>query len=165
MSSSSESAAGGQRPRARRSPTPEQLRAWRLFVETSEALKYVVETSLQEQSGVSSGDYAVMVALSDSPGGRMRSSQLARQINWERSRLSHHLGRMERRGLITRESVSGDSRGAEVMLSAEGARLYRVAFGPHMHTVHDAFASVLTAEQIAAIEDAMLALRAHHSLP
>ena len=33
----------------------------------------------------------------------MRSSELAAHIGWERSRLSHHLGRMERRDLIRRQ--------------------------------------------------------------
>lgn len=146
---------------ARRSPTADELRAWRAFIETSELLKGIVAARFQSSSSLSTGDYGVMVALSDQPGRRMRSTQLAAHIGWERSRLSHHLGRMERRGLVTREVSAGDSRGAEVVLTDEGADLYRRASAPHMHTIHDAFTSVLTAEQLRNVEDAMLTLQDH----
>jgi DNA-binding MarR family transcriptional regulator len=146
---------------ARRSPTADELRAWRAFIETSELLKGVVSTRLQANSSISTADYGVMVALSERPGRRMRSTQLADHIGWERSRLSHHLGRMERRGLVTREASADDSRGAEVILTDEGAQLYRRASAPHMHTIHDAFTAALTAEQLRNVEDAMLALQDH----
>lgn len=147
--------------RSRRSPTADELRAWRAFVETSEATKHAIATRLQTESGVTTGDYAVMVALSEAPDRRMRSSRLADQVAWERSRLSHHLGRMEKRGLIVRQAADGDSRGAEVVLTEEGARLYRRASAPHMHAIHDVFVEPLTAEQITVITEAMSALRAH----
>lgn len=146
---------------ARRSPTADELRAWRAFIETSELLKNVVSARLQSESSISTGDYAVMVALSEAPGRRMRSSQLAEHISWERSRLSHHLGRMEKRGLVTRGATVGDSRGAEVELTEAGTALYRSAFAPHMHTILEAFASALTSEQLRAVEDAMLTLQDH----
>jgi len=149
-----------QTPRARKSPTAKELRVWRSFIETSELVKSVVSGQLQERSGLSSGDYAVLLALVEHPDRRMRSSQLADHISWERSRLSHHLGRMERRGLVTREATATDSRGAEIVLTPNGADVFRTASAPHMHTIHDAFGAALTLEQLDAVEDAMLALRA-----
>jgi DNA-binding MarR family transcriptional regulator len=161
MSTADDSASIPAPGRARRSPTADELRAWRAFVETSEATKHAIATRLQSESGLSPGDYAVMVALSDAPDRRLRSSRLAERVSWERSRLSHHLGRMERRGLITRQPADGDSRGAEVVLTEEGAHLYRRASAPHMHAIHDTFVAPLTAEQVALIEEAMTVLRAH----
>lgn len=148
-------------PRGRRSPNASELRAWKSFIETSEAMKSVIAADLQAKSGVSTGDYAVMVALSEQPGHRLRSSQLADRISWERSRLSHHLGRMERRGLVSREAAATDSRGAEICLTDAGAQLYRKASAPHMHTIHDNFVAVLSAEQLHAVDDAMNTLREH----
>lgn len=145
----------------RRSPTADELRSWRLFVETSELVKSAVAARLQSESSLSSGDYAVMLALSEQPGRALRSSHLADHIGWERSRLSHHLGRMERRGLVVRRPSADDSRGAEVILTEEGAAVFRSASAPHMHTIRDVFASALTGEQLAAVEDAMLALQDH----
>ena len=139
----------------RRSPTAAELQTWRRFVETSSALNAAMSSKMQA-SGVSSGDYAVMLALSETT--TLRSSDLANTINWERSRLSHHLGRMEQRGLITRTECLTDNRGAEIALTPEGADLFRRASVPHMHAIQELFASRLTGEQLAALDEAMRAL-------
>jgi DNA-binding MarR family transcriptional regulator len=144
----------------RKSPTRDELRAWRTFTETTDLVKRRIEAELQ-QAGVSSGDYAVLLALFEQQGRRMRSSPLAARIGWERSRLSHHLGRMERRALITREQASDDSRGAWVVLSDEGAQTFRRVSSPHLHSVQQMFVSALSSEQLAALDDAMRALAAH----
>lgn len=154
------------RPSAgRKSPTRDELRAWRTFTETTDLVKRHIEAELQQASGVSSGDYGVLLALSEQPDHRLRSSPLAEQIGWERSRLSHHLGRMERRALIARERASDDSRGAWVVLTDEGARTFRRASSPHLHSVQRLFVSALTSEQLAALDDAMRALAAHLEEP
>ena len=145
----------------RKSPTRDELRAWRTFTETTDLVKRTIEAELQQASGVSSGDYAVLLALTEQPDHRMRSSPLAEHIGWERSRLSHHLGRMERRALIARERAADDSRGAWVALTVEGARVFRRASSPHLHSVQRLFVDALTAEQLAALDDAMRALVAH----
>ena len=145
----------------RRSPTAAQLQTWRRFVETSAALTAAMSSRMQS-SGVSTGDYAVMLALSEAPA--LRSSDLAATIRWERSRLSHHLGRMEQRGLVTRQECLTDNRGAEVTLTAAGASLFRQASAPHMHAIQELFASRLTAEQLTALDDVMRALETHDSL-
>jgi DNA-binding MarR family transcriptional regulator len=147
--------------RSRKSPTADQLRAWRAFIETSELVKNVIAARLQAESELSSGDYMVMLALFEHPNRCMRSSQLADHIGWERSRLSHHLGRMERRGLVTRETAVDDSRGAVVALTDLGARLFRKASPSHLHTIYDAFVAALTDEQLRAVEGAMLSIQAH----
>lgn len=147
--------------RVRSSPTSAELRAWRLFIETSEQVRNVVAGRLQEESALSTGDYGVLLALSESPERRLRSSQLADAIGWERSRLSHHLGRMERRDLVRRESVPGDSRGAEVVLTALGAQLFRAGSAPHLRAIQEIFVRALSPEQLAAVEDAMLSLSEH----
>jgi DNA-binding MarR family transcriptional regulator len=145
----------------RKSPTRDELQAWRSFTETTDLVKRTLEAELQRTSGTSSGDYAVLLALSEQPDHRMRSSPLAEQVGWERSRLSHHLGRMERRALISRERAGDDSRSAWVALTDEGARSFRRASSPHLHSVQRVFVSALTAEQLAALDDAMQALRSH----
>jgi hypothetical protein len=73
----------------------------------------------------------------------MRSSELAASIDWQRSRLSHHLSRMERRGLIRREDCATDNRGAEVLLTQDGAQLFRGATAPHMRAIKKRFADAL----------------------
>ncbi|MEU7825698.1 MarR family winged helix-turn-helix transcriptional regulator [Catellatospora sp. NPDC049111] len=147
--------------RARRLPTTEELRIWRDFIETAEVLRSALTARLQSESSLSSGDYAVLLALSEAEGHRMRSSELAAHIDWERSRLSHHLGRMERRDLIRREECAADSRGAEIVLTATGLRSFRQSTVPHLTAVRELFVDALSRDQIVAAGDLAATLRAH----
>jgi DNA-binding MarR family transcriptional regulator len=152
-------------PRRRRLPTRGELSTWRDFLETTELLRHELATRLQSDSALSSGDYTVLLALSEAEGHRMRSSGMAAHIGWERSRLSHHLGRMERRGLIRREECLTDSRGAEVVLEPAGAEAFRGATVPHLTAVRELFVDALTPEQLAAAGEIAAALRAHLTDP
>jgi DNA-binding MarR family transcriptional regulator len=146
-------------------PTVEELRVWRDFIETAEALRSKLTSRLQSESVLSPGDYAVLLALSEAEGHRLRSSELAAGIGWERSRLSHHLARMERRGLIRRENCATDSRGAEVVLTAEGADTFRRASIPHLRAVRELFIDALTPEQLIMAGEIAATLRAHLDAP
>lgn len=139
-----------------------ELAVWRSLLDTTAELRRLLSARMQE-SGCSPADYGVLLALHEADGGRLRSSELAAVIDWERSRLSHHLGRMERRGIIRREDSAADNRGAEVSLTDEGAAMFRRAGGPHLRAIKTHFADALTDEQLAALGDALQALRAHVS--
>jgi DNA-binding MarR family transcriptional regulator len=148
-------------PGGRRLPTRDQLRTWRDFLETTDVLRSALAARLQSDSGLSTGDYAVLLALSEAPRGRIRSSELAAGIGWERSRLSHHLGRMERRGLIRRERAPTDSRGAEIILEPGGSAAFRAATAPHLRAIRELFVDALTPDQLTAAGDIAAALRTH----
>jgi DNA-binding MarR family transcriptional regulator len=140
--------------------TSRELAIWRSLIETTAELGRILGAQLQE-SGISPADYQVLLALSEADGRRLRSSELAASIDWERSRLSHHLGRMERRGLIRRDGCATDSRGAEVSLTEEGARAFRGSSLPHLRAIKKHFADALTPEQFEALADIMQALQSH----
>jgi DNA-binding MarR family transcriptional regulator len=148
---------------ARKLPTRAELHVWREFIESTEALRNRIAGRLQADTGLSIGDYSVLLALSEATGHRARSSDLAALIGWERSRLSHHLGRMERRGLIVREECATDSRGAEVVLAPAGDDAFRAATAPHLRAVRELFVEALTPEQLDAAGEIAAALRAHLS--
>jgi DNA-binding MarR family transcriptional regulator len=152
-------------PGTRRLPTRAELRTWREFIEATEALRTALAARLQSDTGLSPGDYAVLLALSEAENGRMRSSDLATRVGWERSRLSHHLGRMERRQLIRREKAATDSRGAEIILGPAGATAFREATAPHLRAIRELFVDALTPDQVAAAADVAAALREHLARP
>ena len=152
-------------PRTRNLPTRDELATWRSFLETTEALRSVLAARLQRDCGLSPGDYAVLLALSETEDGRRRSSDLAATINWERSRLSHHLGRMEQRGLIRRERTATDSRGAEIILEPAGTDAFRAATIAHLRAIRELFVDALTPDQLAAAAGIATALRNHLSNP
>jgi DNA-binding MarR family transcriptional regulator len=140
--------------------TSAELATWRALVDTTAELRRVLGAELQETS-LSPADYQVLLALTEAHGKRMRSSVLARTIDWERSRLSHHLGRMERRGLIRRDDCATDSRGAEVSVTAEGVRVFRRATVPHTRSIKRHFADALTPEEFVSLGGIMRSLQSH----
>lgn len=146
---------------ARRRLTSGQLAVWRALVDTTGELRRILGAQLQQDTGLSPADYQVLLALSEADEHRVRSSQLAAAIDWERSRLSHHLGRMERRGLIRRDDCATDSRGAEVVMTDDGAALFRQATTPHTRAIKKHFADALTPEQFDALAEILDALRSH----
>jgi DNA-binding MarR family transcriptional regulator len=146
---------------ARRRLTSRELAVWRALVDTTGELRRIMGARLLRDTGLSPADYQVLLALSEADGRRLRSSQLAATIDWERSRLSHHLARMERRGLVRRDDCATDSRGAEVTMTEDGAGSFRRATAPHARAIKEHFADALTAEQFDALADILRAVRGH----
>ena len=140
--------------------TSAELRVWRSLIDTTAELRRVLSAQLQE-SCLSPADYQVLLALSEADGRRLRSSQLADAIDWERSRLSHHLGRMERRGLVRREACATDNRGAVVSLTPDGADVFRRVSGPHLRAIKKHFADALTLDQIDQLGAILDSVRRH----
>lgn len=145
----------------RRSPTADALHTWREFIELSHKVRFLVETRLLAESGLSSGDYVVMLALFEAQEHVLRPSELAAQIDWDRTRLSHHLGRMEKRGLVRRRPCATDTRGIDVILTAEGKTLFRRASAPHMHAIQELFVDALSPQQRLNLDDITATLGAH----
>jgi len=156
MSGDEMTAGAAARPRL----TARELAIWRSLLDTTAELRRVLGAQLQE-SGLSPADYQVLLALREAEDTRLRSSELAAIIEWERSRLSHHLGRMEQRGLIRRADCATDSRGAEVSLTENGAAAFRRASAPHLRAIKQHFVDALTPEQVEALADVLQSLQRH----
>lgn len=146
---------------ARRRLTVGELAVWRTLVDTTAELRTILGIRLLQETGLSPADYHVLLALREADGRRLRSSRLAAIIDWDRSRLSHHLARMERRGLIRRHDCASDRRGAEVSLTEEGALRFRGATTPHARAIKQHFADALTPQQLEALADVLQALQRH----
>ena len=133
--------------------TDEQQRAWRGLLAMTSQLQSRLNRELQAASGLSLADYDVLVALSESPGGRLRVFELGRDLAWEQSRLSHHLARMQRRGLVGREECEDDRRGAFAVVTAAGRRSLEMAAPGHVHAVRELVFDGLTGDDVSALED------------
>ncbi|WP_371572462.1 MarR family winged helix-turn-helix transcriptional regulator [Streptomyces sp. NBC_01314] len=129
--------------------TQAQLHAWRDFSAMQAALVGRLNTHLQEDSRLSSADYAVLVALSEAPGGRARPGALGRAMDWEKSRLSHHISRMERRGLLRRQEAES-SRYSDVALTDAGRAAIEAAAQRHVAHVRAWFVDAMTPDQLTA---------------
>ncbi|ORA24403.1 MarR family winged helix-turn-helix transcriptional regulator [Mycobacterium aquaticum] len=141
-----------------------EIAAWRGLLDVSGELRSRLSQVFQETAALSEGDFAVLVALAEADHGALRSSELADAIHWERSRLSHHLGRMQQRGLIRREPHPADSRGAVVESTDAGREAMSRAMGPHLRALKELFVDSLTDRQMRDLARLMAAIQRHLDL-
>jgi DNA-binding MarR family transcriptional regulator len=131
--------------------TDEEQRAWRGLLQMTAQLNARMNRQLQHDYGMSLADYDVLVVLSEASVGRRRVFEIADALAWEQSRLSHHLARMQRRGLITREECPADARGAFVVLTEPGRAAIERAAPAHVETVGELVFDGLSPDQLAAL--------------
>ena len=65
--------------------TAGELVTWRALVDTTAELRSILGAQLLQESSLSPADYQVLLALSEADGRRLRSSELAATIDWQRS--------------------------------------------------------------------------------
>lgn len=113
----------------------EEQDLWRHMIAASVKISRGVDDALREVSDLSSSEYAVLVSLSEAPGGEIRLRDLCGALGWDRSRASHQITRMERRGLVSKCMAKDDCRGVLVSLTEEGLRRLEIAVPGHVETV------------------------------
>lgn len=132
-------------------------------------MNYEMNRQLQADSNLSLADYDVLVALSGNRDHGMRVSDLAAQIGWERSRLSHQLRRMEERGLTQRNPSPADGRTSQVELTEQGREAIAEAAPAHVDLVRNLFFEPLPDNLLgpftAALEHIHVNLNLNSSLP
>jgi DNA-binding MarR family transcriptional regulator len=121
---------------------------WRTWLRVNQELPSVLEEQISRNDRLSGADYAVLVPLSESPGGMLRARELGREILWDRSRLSHHVNRMEKRGLVVREECAEDARGAMVRMTDAGRAAIEGAAPGHVAATRRYFFDLLSAGEV-----------------
>jgi DNA-binding MarR family transcriptional regulator len=124
-------------------------------------LDYEMNRQLQADSGLSLSDYDVLVALSDAGDDGMRVGDLAAQIGWERSRLSHQLRRMEERGLTERRPSTEDRRTTMVVLTETGRQAIVEAAPGHVDLVRRLFFDPLPDHLLGPFTEALEHIHVH----
>lgn len=125
-----------------------EQRAWRAYVAMDAQLTAALHRQMQDETGLSLADFAVLVQLTDRPEARVRILELADDLQWEKSRLSHQLTRMQRRGLVDRQGCPGDARGSFVVLTDVGRAAIERAAPAHVRTVRDLVFDHLSPDQV-----------------
>jgi DNA-binding MarR family transcriptional regulator len=144
--------------------SPTQQRAWLAYKRVQLQMNYEMNHQLQADSGLSLSDYNVLVALGDAPDRQMRVIDLATQIGWERSRLSHHLRRMCERGLADRVPSPDDGRVTDARLTTFGYEMLTRAAPGHVELVRRMFFDPLPEELLASLTAALEHVDVHLNL-
>jgi len=135
-----------------------QQHVWQAYLHLNQHLYAFLEHQLASD-GLSGPDYKVLHPLSEAPGGVLRARELGIEIGWDRSRLSHHLARMEKRGLIAREECVEDGRGLMARVTDAGRRAIEAAAPAHAENVQRYFFDLLSNDDLdtlAAVFDRLL---------
>ncbi len=128
-----------------------EQRAWRSLMAMQESLAEFLERQLRSRCGLSNADYQVLAHLSEASEGRLRSFELTQLLRWEKGRLSQHVGRMQTRGLVSRERCLDDRRGAVVAITSRGRELIETAAPQHVADVRSVIIDQLTATELATL--------------
>jgi DNA-binding MarR family transcriptional regulator len=131
----------------------DEQRAWRAYRRMVLLVDARIARELAHDSGLSIPDYQVLSALSEAPERRRRLSEIAATMQWSPSRLSHHVSRMEQRGLVARCGCAADGRGAFVVLADAGWEAIRAAAPEHVASVRRHLIDLLSPGQLAALTE------------
>jgi DNA-binding MarR family transcriptional regulator len=107
-----------------------------------------ITRDLARDSSLSDSDYDVLSTLSEGLDFPWRANALAERLLWSTSRLAHHVGRMERRGLVIRSTCNEDARGAVVALTERGSKVLHDAAPLHVQSVRHHFIDLLSTSEI-----------------
>jgi len=129
-----------------------EMRAWTGLLRMGWLIEVGIGRDLTE-AGLSFPDYHVLASLSETPGHRMRITDLAARISWSKSRLSHQLSRMEARGLVCRNTCPSDARGALAVLTPAGLEAIQNAAPGHVESIRRHLLQPLSPEQVEALAD------------
>jgi DNA-binding MarR family transcriptional regulator len=142
------------------SPSPERLRAWRLYFESALALIDVLDTDSERDTGLPVRWYDVLIHLEDAPEG-LRMNELADRILYSKSGFTRLVDGMEKADLVRRARPENDRRSILVLLTAEGRETMERARRHHRHWIEQNFSRHLADSDIKALTRALEKLNAH----
>jgi DNA-binding MarR family transcriptional regulator len=128
----------------------DEKQLWRGFLKWSETMTSAVERDLTAATGLSAADFQILARLSEADDHRVMQKNIGGWLGWSATRLSHHLARMQERGLLTRASA-GAGRRMAITLTDAGARAYENAVPIHAVAVAKHFLDRLDPDARAAL--------------
>jgi len=120
------------------------LAAWSRFLGAHALMLRAMDAEMKAASLPSMAVYDVLLEL-DRSGGRLRIGELANRLVIEPYNMTRLLDRLEKAGLLRRERVAGDRRGAFAVLTQEGAALRERIWPHYRRLIVEIFGATLTA--------------------
>jgi DNA-binding MarR family transcriptional regulator len=125
-----------------------EKRAWLALLGMINLIEDELDRQLQRDSGMPHAYYMVLAALSESPGRKMRMSDLASSNNASQSRLTHAVNRLVIAGWVRREKCTSDRRVVYAVLTDEGYEVLKEAAPGHVEAVRESVFDRLSPEQV-----------------
>ena len=133
---------------------------WSHFQQMRMRLTSRINQELTRETGLSEADFVVLNELIHAENETVRAMALRAGLDWEKSRLSHQIRRMEERDLLQREPCLDDNRGSLIRLTETGRQAALEAIECYAGIVRRRVFDLLTTEQLEALDEISLALLA-----
>ena len=143
----------------------EEQQLWRLMLAGFTKISRTIDDRLQAGGDISSPEFSVLVALSEAQDHTLRLRELCEELGWDRSRASHQVTRMKKRGLLTKKKCPGDARGVLVILTDQGMSHLEEAVPDHVETVRRLIFDHLDADRADKISEFFTDVLAAEDLP
>ena len=119
--------------------TRTELGAWRGMLRVHSALVKALDAELLAAHGLPLTSYEVLINLQAAPGRRRRMAELADGVLLSRSGTTRLVDRLERDGLLERDTCDSDGRGCFAVLTDRGEELLSQARATHLEGVRERF--------------------------
>jgi DNA-binding MarR family transcriptional regulator len=129
--------------------SPAELGAWRGFLRVHSALAKALDAELAAAHDLPLSSYEVLITLRTSPGRRCRMAELAERVLLSRSGTTRLVDRLEREGLLARDTCSSDGRGCYAVLTDAGEALLARARPTHLAGVRERFVRHFSDDELA----------------
>lgn len=131
------------------------LSAWRALLSTHSAVLARLAADLAREAHLPLDWYDTLVTIQNADEHRVRMRDLALSLGLTRSNATRLIDRLQRAGLVARQGIAGDRRGAEVMLTAAGRSTLRKATAVHAAGIREYFLAKLSSKEQAALAKAL----------
>lgn len=125
--------------------------AWRAFTSMRRQLDVAIERQLQRDGDISAAEYGVLITLFEADDRQLRARDLGQKLSWEKSRVSHQVARMEKRGLVEKRECETDARGTWIGLTPNGRRAVLGVARGHAATLRSHFFDIVTTAELDAL--------------
>lgn len=117
--------------------TKSELRRWLILMNGIQSLLDALDRQLRDDAGISHDDYRILSLLYRSSGRSRRMNDLAQEMSFSPSRLTHAASRLEKHGWVTRSPARDDRRGIDIALTDAGVAKTRAASREHLALVKE----------------------------
>lgn len=136
----------------------DEMAAWRAFIESHDDLMTAIENDLAP-SGLTLGDYQVLVYLTEADDAQLRMCDLADMLQLSPSGLTRRLDGLVKAGWVERRSSDVDRRVMLAALTDDGRRRLAESAPTHVDSVRARMIDVLDADDLVGITRAFQKIR------
>ncbi len=134
-------------------------KAWITWVRCSQRVMDAVEQALKDAGFPPLGWYDALLELDFSEQGKLRFSELGEKMLLKKFSVTRLIDRMEKEGLVKRESCDSDARGAYAVITTKGKELRRAMWPCYRDAVRKHFLMNMNEKDMASLTSLLQVIR------